>query len=176
MLLTLNTINNLLLEYNQIREDMKKTKDELNRTKDDANKKLEIEQELSFKIAELLKFKDELEEKDNDLEKMKERNNKYKQEVKYLKNELIKKDDSKNKKRHHSKSKKRTDQAKSFKDQKGKGHVNLPIILSKIYTDNSSKELINDVEQLINNLYGNKQITKQVYNNLNKAITYKNDS
>ena len=107
---------------------------------------------------------------------MKERNNKYKQEVKYLKNELIKKDDSKNKKRHHSKSKKRTDQAKSFKDQKGKGHVNLPIILSKIYTDNSSKELINDVEQLINNLYGNKQITKQVYNNLNKAITYKNDS
>ena len=52
MLLTLNTINNLLLEYNQIREDMKKTKDELNRTKDDANKKVEIEQELSFKIAE----------------------------------------------------------------------------------------------------------------------------
>ena len=44
--------NNLLLEYNQVREDMKKTKDELNRTKDDANKKVEIEQELSFKIAE----------------------------------------------------------------------------------------------------------------------------
>ena len=43
---------------------------------------------------------------------------------------------------------------------------------SKIYTNNSSKELINDIEQLINNLYGNKQITKQVYNNLNKAITY----
>ena len=50
---------------------MKKTKDELNRTKDDANKKVEIEQELSFKIAELLKVKDELEENDNDLEKMK---------------------------------------------------------------------------------------------------------
>ena len=52
----------------------------------------------------------------------------------------------------------------------------LPILLSKIYTNNSSKELINDIEQLINNLYGNKQITKQVYNSLNKAITYKNDS
>ena len=52
----------------------------------------------------------------------------------------------------------------------------LPILLSKIYTNNSSKELINNIEQLINNLYDNKQITKQVYNNLNKAITYKNDS
>ena len=48
----------------------------------------------------------------------------------------------------------------------------LPILLPKIYTNNSSKELISDIEQLINNLYGNKQITKQVYNNLNKAITY----
>ena len=48
----------------------------------------------------------------------------------------------------------------------------LPILLSKIYTNNSSKELINNTEQLINNLYDNKQITKQVYNNLNKAITY----
>ena len=52
----------------------------------------------------------------------------------------------------------------------------LPILLSKIYTNNSSKELINNIEQLINNLYDNKQITQQVYNNLNKAITYKNDS
>ena len=100
---------------------------------------------------------------------MKEIINKYKQEVQYLKNELIKK-------RNNSKSKKRTDQAKSFKDQKGKGHVNLPISLSKIYANNSSKKLISDIEQLINNLYDNKQITKQVYNILNKAITYKNDS
>ena len=52
----------------------------------------------------------------------------------------------------------------------------LPILLSKIYTNNSSKELINNIEQLINNLYDNEQITQQVYNNLNKAITYKNDS
>ena len=155
---------------------MKKTKDGLNIIKDDANKKAEIEQELSFKVAELLKAKDELEEKYNvikdlknninDSEKMKEIINNYKQEVQYLKNELIKK-------RNNSKSKKRTDQAKSFKYQKGKGCVNLPIALSKIYTNNNSKELINNIKQLINNLYDNKQITKQVYNVLNKAITYK---
>ena len=37
----------------------------------------------------------------------------------------------------------------------------------------SSKKLISDIEQLINNLYENKQTTKQVYNMLNKSITYK---
>ena len=68
-------------------------------------------------------------------------------------------------------SKIKTSKAKSFKDQKGKGHVNLPIALSKIYTNNSSKELINNIKQLINDLYNTKQITKQVYNNLIKAIT-----
>ena len=41
------------------------------------------------------------------------------------------------------KEKIKTNQAKSFEDQKGKGYVNLPIALSKIYTNNSSKELIN---------------------------------
>ena len=65
----------------------------------------------------------------------------------------------------------KTSTAKSFRDQKGKGHVNLPIASSKIYTNNSSK-----VKQLINDLYDNEQITKQVYNNIIKAITYKNDS
>ena len=59
------------------------------------------------------------------------------------------------------KEKIKTDEVKSFKDQKGKGYVNLPIALSKIYT------------QLLNDLYDNKQITKQVYNNLIKEITYK---
>ena len=56
----------------------------------------------------------------------------------------------------------------------------LPILLSKIYTKNSSKKLISNIEQLINNLYDNKQITKQVYNILNKALMsttfIKNDS
>ena len=66
-------------------------------------------------------------------------------------------------------SKIKTSNAKSFKDQKGKGYVDLPIL-------NSSKELISNTEQLINNLYKNKQITSEVYNISNKAITYKNDS
>ena len=55
---------------------------------------------------------------------------------------------------------------------KGLNISSLPILLSKIYTNNSSKELINNIEQLINNLYDNKKITKQVHNNLIKAITY----
>ena len=67
-------------------------------------------------------------------------------------------------------SKIKTEEARSFKDQKGKGYVNLPILLSKMYTNNSSKELKNNIKQLIKYLYDNKQITKQVYNNLNKAI------
>ena len=39
--------------------------------------------------------------------------------------------------------------------------------------ERNSKKLISDIEQLINNLYDNKQITKQVYSMLNKSITYK---
>ena len=54
--------------------------------------------------------------------------------------------------------------------------------LAQLFTHNTaepsalarnSKKLISDIEQLINNLYDNKQITKQVYNMLNKTITYK---
>ena len=73
-------------------------------------------------------------------------------------------------------SKIKTSKAKTFKDQKGKGYVDLLILLSKIYTNNNSKELKTNIKNLINHLYDNKQITKQVYNILNKAITYKNDS
>ena len=76
----------------------------------------------------------------------------------------------------NTRSRIRTDQAKSFKDQKGSGQVDLPILLSKIYTNNSSKELITNIEQLRKKLYKNKQITKQVYNSLIKTITYQNDS
>ena len=68
--------------------------------------------------------------------------------------------------------------ARSFEDQNGKVYDDLPILLSKIYTNNnmvepSSKELISNIEQLINDLYDNEKITKQVYNNLIKALTYK---
>ena len=76
------------------------------------------------------------------------------------------------------KSRKRADQEpKSRKkdDHQGKGYVYLPILLSKLNI-NSSKELISNIKQLINDLYNNEQITKQVYNILSKTITYKNDS
>ena len=46
----------------------------------------------------------------------------------------------------------------------------LPILLPKIYSSalgRSSKKLIKNIKQLVNNLYKNKQITKQVYNILN---------
>ena len=88
--------------------------------------------------------------------------NKLKNYIKKLENSIYGKD----------KGKIKTEQARSFEDQKGKGYADLPILFSKIYTNNSSKELINNIKQLINNLYDNKQITKQVYNILNKSITY----
>ena len=64
-----------------------------------------------------------------------------------------------------------------YKKKSGKGLniSSLSILLSKIYTNNSSKEIINNIKQLVKNLYKNKQITKQVYNTLNKALI-KNDS
>ena len=70
----------------------------------------------------------------------------------------------------------KADEARSFKDQKGNGCLDLPILLSKMYTNNNSKELKTNIKNLLNHLYDNKQITKRVYNILNKAITYKNDS
>ena len=54
-----------------------------------------------------------------------------------------------------------------------KEFAKLLTFLAQLLTNNSSKKLISDIEQLINNLYKNKQITKQVYNMLNKSITYK---
>ena len=73
------------------------------------------------------------------------------------------------------KDKIKADEVRSSKNQKERGYVDLPILLSKLNI-NSSKELISNVKQLVKNLNDNKQITKQVYNILNKAITYKNDS
>ena len=57
-----------------------------------------------------------------------------------------------------------------------KEFAKLLAFLAQLLTNNTarnSKKLISDIEQLINNLYNNKQITKQVYNMLNKSILYK---
>ena len=116
--------------------------------------------------------------------------NKYKQEIQKLKKELNDKDNTSKIKSNGDKNKEKiyddmpyleteeeaAERIADFHEKKGSGYVNLPILLSKIYTNNSSKKLISNVKQLINNLYNNKQITKQVYNNLIKAITYKNNS
>ena len=61
-----------------------------------------------------------------------------------------------------------------YKNSSGRGLdiSSLSILLSKIYTDNSSREL-NDKKQLVKNLYKNKQITKQVYNTLSFKEFYK---
>ena len=47
-----------------------------------------------------------------------------------------------------------------------------PSSLERSALARNSKELINNIKQLINDLFDTKQITKQVYNNLIKAITY----
>ena len=60
----------------------------------------------------------------------------------------------------------------TLKKSSGKGLTinDLPILLSEIYTNNNSKEMINEITQLTKKLYDNKQITKQLYNILNKAL------
>ena len=70
-----------------------------------------------------------------------------------------------------------------LRDQKGSGvftyqndFVKLLNLLAQLLTKNNSKRLKDDISHLLKNLYDNKQITNQVYNNLIKAITYKNDS
>ena len=59
-----------------------------------------------------------------------------------------------------------------YKKSSGKGlNISpLPVLLPKIYTNNSSKELINEIKKTNKNFYKNKQITKQVYNILNKTL------
>ena len=112
------------------------------------------------KMVEKIKIINEYEDNLNNL-KENENINKLKNCIKKLKNSIYGKD----------KGKTKTEQARSFQDQKGKGYVDLPILLSKLNI-NSSKELVSNVKQLVKNLYDNKQVTKQVYNILNKSITY----
>ena len=69
------------------------------------------------------------------------------------------------------------------RDQKGSGaftyqndFVKLLNVLAQLLIKNNSKILKNDINQLLKKLYNSRRVTKQVYNNLIKAITYKNDS
>ena len=70
-----------------------------------------------------------------------------------------------------------------FRKQEGSGvftyqnqFVKLLNLLAQLLTKNNSKMLKNDINQMLRELYNSKQITKEVYNILNKAITYKSDS
>ena len=67
-----------------------------------------------------------------------------------------------------------------FRDQKGSGtftsqnkFVKLLTLLTQLLPKNNSKKFKDDINQILKELYHSKQITKQVYNNLIKAITYK---
>ena len=123
-------------------------------------------------------------EEKNRIEKNKEIN-RYKQEIQELKEKLNDKDDASEIKSNDDEiydddihyletEEEEAERMSDFHEKKGKGYVDLPVLLSKLNI-NSSKELTSNVKQLVKNLYNNKQITKQVYNILNKAITYKND-
>ena len=70
-----------------------------------------------------------------------------------------------------------------FRDQKGSGtftlqnkFVKMLTLLTQLLTKNNSKNFKDDINQILKELYHSKQITKQVYNILNKSILYKNDS
>ena len=70
-----------------------------------------------------------------------------------------------------------------FRDQKGTGtftsqnkFVKLLTLLTQLLTKNNSKKFKDDINQILKELYDSKQISKQVFNVLNKSIIYKNDS
>ena len=74
-----------------------------------------------------------------------------------------------------------------LKNQEGSGtftyqnkFVKLLILLTQLLTKNNSKKLKDDINQILKKIYNSKQITKQVYNALNKALMsttfIKNDS
>ena len=67
-----------------------------------------------------------------------------------------------------------------FRDQKGSGtltyqnkFVKLLTLLKQLLTKNNSRKLKDDINEILKELYNSKQITKQIYNMLNKSITYK---
>ena len=46
----------------------------------------------------------------------------------------------------------------------------LPIVLAQVKADNNSESLLNEIRQIVYSLHQSKQITKKVYNNINKSI------
>ena len=48
--------------------------------------------------------------------------------------------------------------------------VKLLTLLTQLLTKNYSKKLKDDINQILKELYNSKQMTKQVYNILNKSI------
>ena len=70
-----------------------------------------------------------------------------------------------------------------FRDQEGSDvftyqndFVKLLTLLTQLLAKNNSKKIKDEINQILKKIYNLKQITKQVYNNLIKAIAYKNDS
>ena len=157
-----------------------KNKDEFLKLYNEIIKNGEFTETANKKVISSKIFKDFAEDILNGNIKNNNKNKIYKKRLDGVENDLIKSKNSKNVNQlidYLSKIKDsiKVDEARSFKDEKGKGYVDLPILLSKLNI-NSSKEFISNIEQLVKNLYDNKQIIKQVYNILNKAITCKNDS
>ena len=157
-----------------------KNKDEFLKLYNEIIKNGEFTETANKKVISSKIFKDFAEDILNGNIKNNNKNKIYKKRLDGVENDLPKSKNSKNVNQlidYLSKIKDsiKVDEARSFKDEKGKGYVDLPILLSKL-NFNSSKEFISNIEQLVKNLYDNKQIIKQVYNILNKAITCKNDS
>ena len=48
--------------------------------------------------------------------------------------------------------------------------LGLPIPLAQVKAGNNSKNLVNEIRQIIHSLYQSKEITKKVYNNLMKSL------
>ena len=49
----------------------------------------------------------------------------------------------------------------------------LPIALSQVKAGNDSENLLNEIRQIVYYLYQPKDITKEVYNNINKSIQWR---
>ena len=174
----MKTINEILKKDNhKHKQKIEELEKELEISEEYINTDAKIKDKAQKHINELTILKDMHEKEienlkdihEKEIENFKDTINNKDTSINELKNQLILKEKSDQ----EPKSRKRADQEpKSRKraNHQGKGYVNLPILLSKLNI-NSSKELISNIKQLINDLYDNEQITKQVYNNLIKAIT-----